>query len=445
MTGFHDDDPGHDRDRDRDGDGERGPDARRPQGPEWAKRPDGANAGADDPRAEDGTPTVGGTRRSDGSHDLGDRPPELELGLEPVESLLLPVVDVLPVPPGSFERIRRGATRRRRVRTAAGGGLAAALVAASLVLFGSPGSLWGGTPPITATGGSLGPVVARPSPSSGSPSASAPPSGGITTGPTGTGRSAVPSASGGTGGAAGQSQSGAAGSSSTVPGGGTGSGSAAGTPMCATSQLTASLGGGDAGAGNLYRYLLLTNHSGTTCTVSGFPGLSLLTAQGKELGAPAVFDHTFSYSTLTVRPGQTVSDTIHTLNSGATSCQGTSSSLRIYPPGNKADLVIRGQVMLCGNLLQVTPFGLGSSGNPSNAAGSGGAGAAPSAAPSSAPTTGSGQVGVVPSGAPDTGLPLTSGSGGSSTGLIAGGSAAGAAVLGGLGLGLRRRRSQAQG
>ena len=135
-----------------------------------------------------------------------------------------------------------------------------------------------------------------------------------------------------------------------------GSASAAKAPMCATSQLTASLGGGDAGAGNLYRFLLLTNHSHTTCQVDGYPGLSLLNAHGKELGAPATFDHTFSYSPVTLRPGQTASDTIHTLNSGATPCQGTSTELRIYPPNNKAAVVIPGKVMLCGNLLSVSPM-----------------------------------------------------------------------------------------
>ena len=57
--------------------------------------------------------------------------------------------------------------------------------------------------------------------------------------------------------------------------------------MCTTSQLTAALGGGDAGAGSLFRYLVLTNHSGTTCHLTGYPGLSMLDAGGKQIGAPA--------------------------------------------------------------------------------------------------------------------------------------------------------------
>ncbi|MBC3842811.1 DUF4232 domain-containing protein [Streptacidiphilus sp. 4-A2] len=69
--------------------------------------------------------------------------------------------------------------------------------------------------------------------------------------------------------------------------------------------------GSDAGAGNLYRFLLLTNHSGTSCELAGFPGLSLLNAKGAQLGARATFDHSITYTPLTVRPGETVSDTIH--------------------------------------------------------------------------------------------------------------------------------------
>ncbi|QMU67582.1 DUF4232 domain-containing protein [Streptacidiphilus sp. P02-A3a] len=246
---------------------------------------------------------------------------------------------------------------------------------------------------------------------------------------------------------------------------------AAKTPMCATSQLTASLGGGDAGAGNLYRFLLLTNHSHTSCQLDGYPGLSLLNAHGQEIGAPATFDHNFSYAPVTLRPGQAVSDTIHTLNSGATSCQGTSTELRIYPPGNKAALVIPGKVMLCGNLLSVTPFGRGTTGNPpdgtavapisdTSSSPSPAATQTPSAAPTNGPSasaapasggTGSGgasaaptsaSVGVVPSGAPDTGVPVTDSS--SDTGLIAGACAIAAALFGGLGL-MLRRRSQARG
>ncbi|MFC1419471.1 DUF4232 domain-containing protein [Streptacidiphilus cavernicola] len=203
--------------------------------------------------------------------------------------------------------------------------------------------------------------------------------------------------------------------------------SAASTPMCATSQLTPSLGGGDAGAGNLYRYLVLTNHSHTTCHVTGFPGLSMLDAHGKQIGAPATEQH-IGYAPVVLAPGKSASDTIHTANrqtNSSTECLPTSTDLRIYPPGNKASIVFAGKVTNCDKLFSVTPFTAGTGGNPSNTAPS-----KPTSAPSSAPT--GSQVSTVPSGAPDTGLALTARSG-SDSGDVVGATVGGVLLVGGLG------------
>ena len=290
-------------------------------------------------------------------HDLGERLPDLG----PVEALLRADVEALPVPSGSFERIRRRATRRRRVRAATGGGLVAAVVVVGLYLLGVPGQLWDTAPPVAATSGGFGPTMSPTPMPSASASAGSPP-GGTRSMPT-----PAPSVAGPTGGSAASGGSTAAPSSSALPTNPGGVGVPTGMPTivtCATSQLTAALGGGDAGAGNLYRYLVLTNHGSTPCALAGFPGLSLLDARGTQLGASATFDHSFSYSQVVLQPGATASDTIHTLNAGATSCSGTSSKVRIYPPGNTASLVIPGQVMLCGGELSVSPFTSGSGGNP---------------------------------------------------------------------------------
>ena len=215
------------------------------------------------------------------------------------------------------------------------------------------------------------------------------------------------------------------------------------TPMCATSQLTAKLGGGDAGAGNLYRYLVLTNHSRTTCHVTGFPGLSLLNAKGKQIGAPATRQQ-IAYSPVVLRPGKSASDTIHTANrqtNSKTECLPTSTKLRIYPPDNKASLVFSGKVTNCDKLFSVTPFGPGTTGNPSNTVAAGSAG--------STAATGTAQVASVPKGAPDTGLALTASSGSTNGTAVVAGAAGGALLLVGFGaLVLRpasRRRSEGRG
>ena len=292
--------------------------------------------------------------------DHADWPPELG----PAEALLRPGVQVLPVPSGSFERIRRRATRRRRVRAVAGCGLAAAVVVGGLSLAGLPGSIWHTTtPPITATGGTFGPAASSsPPPSRGTPR---PTPSAAATGPVAVASaSSAPSAAETSGGAIPDSSPTPGSGATSIPTSAGGSGSTGLVATCATSQLTAALGGSDAGAGNLYRYLVLTNHGSTQCALEGFPGLSLLTASGGQLGAPATFDHSLSYSQVVLQPGASASDTIHTLNAGATSCSGTSTSLRIYPPSNRAALVIPGQVMLCGGQLSVSPFIAGTTGNP---------------------------------------------------------------------------------
>jgi hypothetical protein len=132
--------------------------------------------------------------------------------------------------------------------------------------------------------------------------------------------------------------------------------------MCTAAQLGASLGGGDAGAGNLYRYLVVTNHSKTTCHVAGFPGLSMLDAKGKQIGAPATREPV-GYLPVVLRPGESASDTIHTVNQQGT-CLPTSTELRIYPPGSKASLVFPGEVTNCDDQFSITPFAAGTTGNP---------------------------------------------------------------------------------
>jgi hypothetical protein len=222
--------------------------------------------------------------------------------------------------------------------------------------------------------------------------------------------------------------------------------SAPSTPMCATSQLSAALGGSDAGAGNLYRYLVLTNHSGSTCHLTGYPGLSLLDSSGKQIGAPAS-RQPLGYQPVVLRPGGSASDTIHTINHMG-KCLPTSAELRIYPPGNRASLVFTGKVTNCDNLFSVTPMLAGTSGNPSNAQTPPGTSSpTPTSRPTPTPAptqSGGAQVPVVPSGAPDTGLaPAAHTSGGHGAATAAGG-AGGLLLLGGLSAGTLRRRSRSR-
>ncbi|BBA95293.1 hypothetical protein RVR_97 [Actinacidiphila reveromycinica] len=208
---------------------------------------------------------------------------------------------------------------------------------------------------------------------------------------------------------------------------------ASGTPMCGTSQLSAALGGGDAGAGNLYRYLVITNTGSTTCHLTGYPGLSMLDANGRQIGQPATRDAR-TYAAVVLRPGAAASDTIHTVNHQGT-CLPASTKLKVYPPGNTASLTIPGAITDCYNTFAITPLAAGKGGND---------GGTPTTPPSTAPTaapsagTGGAQVPTVPSGAPDTGLAAVSHSS-DSTALAATGAGVAAVGVAGIAVALRRK------
>ncbi len=61
-------------------------------------------------------------------------------------------------------------------------------------------------------------------------------------------------------------------------------GGGSGTARCHTSDLSASLGGDDPGAGQENFSVVLTNTSGRSCTVAGYPGAAFTDGAGRQLG-----------------------------------------------------------------------------------------------------------------------------------------------------------------
>lgn len=80
---------------------------------------------------------------------------------------------------------------------------------------------------------------------------------------------------------------------------------------CVSSSLRASLGQSQGGAGTSQVALLLTNRSGLTCTLDGYPGVSFIAgADAHQIGAPAQPDLRVGATALTLLPGATVHVTI---------------------------------------------------------------------------------------------------------------------------------------
>ncbi|MEW1778859.1 DUF4232 domain-containing protein [Streptomyces sp. NPDC086777] len=171
------------------------------------------------------------------------------------------------------------------------------------------------------------------------------------------GTSAVPSGSGSSSGSqsSGSSTGGGAatGGSST---GGTTTGSAAGT-RCHTSELSASVGGNNPGAGQENFPIVLTNKSGRTCTVRGFPGAAFVNASGTQLGPDPQRVSGATASTVTLKPGQSAWAGL-TFSNPEISGAGTATpaALLVTPPDEKDSLKVtwkNGVVPVSGNASSV--------------------------------------------------------------------------------------------
>ncbi|KOU61786.1 hypothetical protein ADK57_26840 [Streptomyces sp. MMG1533] len=134
---------------------------------------------------------------------------------------------------------------------------------------------------------------------------------------------------------------------------------------CHTSELRASVGRNDPGAGQWNFPVVLTNTSGRTCTVRGYPGAAFLDASGKQLG-PDPRRSAGTPVTVTLAPGRSAWAGLTFSNpevSGARAA--TPQSLLVTPPDERDPLKVAwtaGQVPVSGNASSVflTVFAAGS-------------------------------------------------------------------------------------
>ena len=112
---------------------------------------------------------------------------------------------------------------------------------------------------------------------------------------------------------------------------------AAGTPRCGTSGLVIWLDTqGNGTLGSVYYQLQLTNLSGRTCTLSGYPGVSAVNLQGRQLGRAGARESGAKARTVTLANGATAAATLRIVVAGnfpTSSCKPTmAAGLRVYPP-----------------------------------------------------------------------------------------------------------------
>ena len=107
--------------------------------------------------------------------------------------------------------------------------------------------------------------------------------------------------------------------------------------QCSTANLSAQLKAGSPGAGQRFATIVLTNTSGSTCTVHGYGGMALLGAPAQ--GVPTDLRRVASPApgTVTLPPGGSARSLLHwtvvpgTGESG-TACQPTATAVVVTPP-----------------------------------------------------------------------------------------------------------------
>ncbi|MFE9250439.1 DUF4232 domain-containing protein [Streptomyces sp. NPDC007088] len=130
---------------------------------------------------------------------------------------------------------------------------------------------------------------------------------------------------------------------------------AAAADRCPSAGMRLELGRGDTGAGNVHYSLVFTNTSGRSCTLSGYPGVSLLAGDGQQIGAPATREGGGGGG-VRLAPGARAYSVVHTLNEGINGgCRPSGKLLRVYPPGSREAMTTRsGTFRVCGDTFTVT-------------------------------------------------------------------------------------------
>ncbi|MFF4648625.1 DUF4232 domain-containing protein [Streptomyces sp. NPDC001380] len=129
----------------------------------------------------------------------------------------------------------------------------------------------------------------------------------------------------------------------------------AAVPTCTTGSLHLSMGRQDPGAGQLYQPIRFTNTGTRSCALRGYPGVSVLDAARRPIGALATRSGA-GYGTVTVRPGRTVTAVLHTTNGPIGGpCRPTGSYLRVYPPGSYRSVLVPTRYRVCSGVFQVSP------------------------------------------------------------------------------------------
>jgi hypothetical protein len=150
---------------------------------------------------------------------------------------------------------------------------------------------------------------------------------------------------------------------SPVPATGTASPTAAGALACPARSLRVKLGLAQGAAGSTFQVIDFTNISNATCTLYGYPGVSL--AGGNpvtQIGLAAAESHTTARTPVTLAPGaaaNAVLRIVHAVNFPAAQCHlVTADHLRIYPPNQTTRVSLPYTSQTCAKPVQILTIGV---------------------------------------------------------------------------------------
>ena len=137
---------------------------------------------------------------------------------------------------------------------------------------------------------------------------------------------------------------------------------AAGTPACATSALQVKLGSSDGYAGGVYVIIDFTNTSGSSCTLFGYPGVSLVTGPPyKQIGVAAKRSTSTPKKLVTLAAGATAQaqlQIVDALNFPSATCGPTkATALKIYPPNQTEPVYLPNTSTGCTKPVQIMYIG----------------------------------------------------------------------------------------
>jgi len=120
----------------------------------------------------------------------------------------------------------------------------------------------------------------------------------------------------------------------------------AGPPPCATRDLQVKLGVSQGTAGSVYTTIDFTNISNSTCTLYGYPGVSLQTARPlHQIGKPAKENPATPRELVTLQPQITANALLQITDAGnyplSTCGPVTAHYLQVYPPNQTTPAFIR--------------------------------------------------------------------------------------------------------